>query len=235
MEHIEIINIHGLVVNLIRKKIKNIYLRLKPPAGEIYISAPSRASLRTIQQFINSRLDWIATHQAQISTQLQSSGITNYEPGDYIYFQGRQYLLNVFFATGQNNIILDDKNNIINLYANRRGIVKLRKNIIYNFYKQNIIHQLNYLLPKWQSKMGVEITGYTLRVMRSRWGSCNITKKHICLNLELAKREPICLEYVLVHELIHFFERKHNKKFYALMSKFMPNWREYEKLLKVII
>ena len=225
----KLIEIDGHVITVTRKSIKNIYLRLKPPLGSITITAPVRASLASIEQFVTAKWDWIKKQQAVISQQKVVANY-NYETGEKIYYQGKEYIINTIYNKG-NKVIIDGDENIINLYASRRGFLTLRMNIINRFFKSTIDEQLQTILPKWQSITRTSINNYRIRDMKSRWGSCNITDKNICLNLQLAKFDPICLEYVLVHELVHLFERKHNKRFYALMTKFMPDWQQYEKLL----
>lgn len=232
-ELIESVKINDLDVKIIRKRVKNIYLRLKPPDGAVYLTVPNRTSLKVIKQFIISRLDWIAKHQAQIVKAESLDTKYNYESGEIHSFEGESYVLNVIYGKGQNKILLDKDNKTINLYANKRGVMSLREKIMLNWYKNSIDRLLPSLIHKWQLMIGVSVTGYRLRYMTSRWGSCNINDRNICLNIALAKKPPICLEYVLVHELIHLLERNHNKRFYLLMAKFLPQWQEYEKLLKL--
>lgn len=89
------------------------------------------------------------------------------------------------------------------------------------------------LIQKWQSIMGVEVNQWLIRTMKTRWGSCNPRKKRICLNLHLIHQPLICIEYVVVHELVHLLEASHNHRFYALMNQFMPEWKTYRKLLRI--
>ena len=96
--------------------------------------------------------------------------------------------------------------------------------------------QMRALLPplfeKWEAIIGVKASEWGIKAMKTRWGSCNTVKKRIWLNLHLIHKPLICLEYVLVHELVHLLEASHNKRFYALMTEFMPAWKEHRELLK---
>lgn len=222
--------INGQNITIIRKKIKNIYLYIKPPHGTIFISAPKRASLRSIEEFIVSREDWIKKNQIKISNTECLRTDHRYETGEYHDFLGKKYLLEVVYGTGKNHIEIVE-NYCLKMCVNRRGMILLRKKVLYDFYKKSLKDRLPELIIKWQKIINVTISELTLKAMKSRWGSCNISHKKICLNIELAKKHEICLEYVLVHEFVHLLERCHNKKFYNLMTKYMPNWREYDGLL----
>jgi len=185
-----------------------------------------------IQEFISLKSDWIKKQQ-HIIQQREHVTSTNFETGDEIEYQGNKFILNTIYNKGHNRVTVDVASKTLSLYVNKRGVLSLREKIIYEFYKWTLDEQLATLIPKWQSIIGVQIQDYRVRNMKSRWGSCKIDEKNICLNLQLAKAQPICLEYVLVHELVHLLERHHNKRFYGYMTQFMPQWKDYEKLLNL--
>ena len=222
----------GFAVTIVRKSIKNLYLRIKPPHGEIVLTAPKRMPIYKIQEFINLKSEWIKKQQ-QIIQQREHVTNTNFETGDLIEFQGEKYILNNIYNKGINRVVIDSENKTLNVFINKRGVLSLREKVICDFYKWTLDEQLLTLIPKWQAIIGVQIQDYRIRNMKSRWGSCKIDEKNICLNLQLAKAHPICLEYVLVHELVHLLERHHNKRFYGFMTQYMPQWQEYEKLLNL--
>ncbi len=224
--------IDGLVIIIFRKSIKNLYLRIKPPLGDVQLTVPKRTSVAKINEFIRLKLEWIRKHQVAIQ-QREYTLSNNFETGNEIEFQGERYKINTIYGKGSNRVIIDPLNKIFNLYVNKRGVLSLRQKIINEFYKWTLDDQLSNLIPKWQAIIGVQINNYTIRNMKSRWGSCKIAEKNICLNLQLARSAPVCLEYVLVHELVHLLERHHNKRFYGFMTKYMPQWKDYEKLLNL--
>ncbi len=99
------------------------------------------------------------------------------------------------------------------------------------FYRQILKEKLTELFPFWQNKIGVTLESWHVKKMKTKWGSCNIQAKKVCINLELAKKPPECLEYIVVHELVHLLERHHNERFIKCMDQFLPNWREIRNLL----
>ena len=93
------------------------------------------------------------------------------------------------------------------------------------WYRKQLKEQLPQLIEKWEKIIGVKSNDWGIKQMKTKWGACNIKAKRIWLNLELAKKPTICLEYILVHELVHLLEKNHNQRFISLMDKFMPKWR----------
>jgi predicted metal-dependent hydrolase len=107
-----------------------------------------------------------------------------------------------------------------------------RKKVLTEFYRAEMKARLPGMIAKWENVMGVQVAEWGVKQMKTRWGSCNVKARRVWLNLELAKRPPECLEYILVHEMVHLLERGHNKRFYGYMDKFMPGWREYRERLR---
>jgi len=91
---------------------------------------------------------------------------------------------------------------------------------------------LDLITPKLVEMTWVDLAEFRIRNMKTRWGSCNIQAKRIWLNLELIKKDKKHIEYVVLHELVHLLERKHNDNFKAYMDRFMPNWREIREDMK---
>ena len=90
----------------------------------------------------------------------------------------------------------------------------------------------NFQLPKI---LNVNVASFHIRSMKTRWGSCTPKTRKVRLNLELAKRPPECLEYIVVHELVHLIESSHNSRFKALMDQFYPDWRLCRKELHSLV
>ena len=99
------------------------------------------------------------------------------------------------------------------------------------FYRDQLKVAIPPLIEKWEKPMGVKVAGFLVRRMKTKWGSCSPGRRTIRLNLELAKKPPECLEYLVVHEMVHLLEPTHNARFVGLMEKFMPKWRFYRDML----
>ena len=103
------------------------------------------------------------------------------------------------------------------------------------WYRKELRELIPPLIAKWEPILGVRVNEFGIKKMKTRWGSCNPEVKRIWLNLELAKKSPTCIEYVLVHEMAHLLERSHNETFVAYMDKFLPNWRAIKAELNGLI
>ena len=219
------IEVRGLSIEVIRKNIKHLYIRVHPPNGQIRVSAPLRFDEDTIRMAIISRLGWIRKKQVEFTKQERQSQ-REFITGESHYFAGKRYRLDV---TEQN---CPPKVKLLN--NTRIGIIvrpgtsrDKREAILRTWYREYLYTQLPPLLTKWQSKMDVSVDEVRIKKMKTLWGSCNIEAKRIWLNLELAKKPNSCLIYVLVHEMVHLLERYHNDRFRELMDTFLPQWRTY--------
>ena len=152
-----------------------------------------------------------------------------YISGENHYFQGQSYLLNVIYSK-KNIVMLCDKQ-YINLYVTEGSSYNKRNRVMNQWYRQQLHEQIIIYINKWQKIIGVIINGYGVKKMKTKWGSCNVKTRYIWFNLELVKKPLYCLEYVVVHELVHLLERKHNARFKSYMDKLMPNWRNHRKEL----
>ena len=219
-------NIHlgDIEVNVVLKSIKNIHLSVYPPLGRVRIAAPLRMDLDTIRIFAISKLDWIKKQQEKLRGQARHS------PREYInreshYVWGKRYLMKVIEQDSPPYVELEHSALILHI---RRGADEDKKQAILDeWYREQLKGEINLLIQKWAPHMGVETPSFIARKMKTKWGSCTPEAKSIRINLELAKKPPECLEYIVVHELAHLLEPTHNSHFIALMTKFMPKWRFY--------
>ncbi len=225
MKHIIINN---APIELEKKRIKNMYLKILPPDGRVYITAPIRMSEEEIRRFVMSKLDWIEQQQEKIK-QRHTHQELNYMTGEEIYLWGQRYVLEVIPLTGHSKIRLDG--DYLYLYTKEDSSLDQRKHSINTFYKKELLEHIPQLLIKWERIIGVKANGFAIRDMKTRWGTCNIRTKKITLSLQLAKKHPKCLEYVVVHELVHLLEKSHNYVFKAYLDKFLPDWRNSKKEL----
>jgi len=214
------IEIRGLPIEIVRKDIKNLHVGVYPPLGRVRIAVPLRIKDEAVRLAIISRLGWIRRQQASFAEQERQSE-REFTTGESHYFQGRRYRLNVVEHDGPSFVHLSSSRTM-QLFV-RSG--DNREAVVQKWYRQQLRQQIPSLLAKWQPKIGVTVSEVRIRKMKTRWGSCNESVGRIWLNVELAKKSRECLEYILVHELVHVLERRHNERFRALMDKLMPSWR----------
>ncbi len=224
------ITVSGLTIEVVRKEIKNLHLAVYPPNGNIRISAPNHTSDDNVRLAVISRLPWIRKRQAEFEKQPRQSE-RKYVTGESHFYQGRRYILDVVEGPGKQYLKI--KNNSRMLLHIRPGTQKDKcEQIVQEFYRERLKEVMPGLLDKWQPIVGKQVNAWRIQKMKTKWGSCNIANKRILLNLELAKKSPECLEYILVHELVHLHERHHNERFRTLMDTFMPKWRLSRDVLK---
>ncbi len=226
----QIIEVSGLSVQVVRKKIKNLHLSVCPPDGNIRVSVPLKTSNENVRLAVISRLSWIKKKRAEFEKQPRQSE-RHYVSGESHYYQGRRYILEITERPGKHT--LEVLNNSKMRLCVRPGTTQEKRARVVNaWYRERMEEVIPTLLEKWQPIVGKEVNAWRIQKMKTKWGSCNIEAKRILLNLELAKKSPECLEYILVHELVHLHERRHNDNFRRLMDKFMPKWRLSRDLLK---
>lgn len=222
--------IRDLEVQVVRKDIKNLHLSVHPPDGGVRISVPLHVHDDHVRLAIIGRLPWIRKKQAHFREQPRQSA-REMVTGESHYVFGKRYRLEVIERHGKHEIVV--KNNTTLLLHVRPGTTTANRLLVLNdWYRDQLKKRIPGLLDQWQRKIGVETTSWGVKRMRTRWGSCNIQRKRIWLNLELAKKPSECLEYVLVHELVHLFERHHNNRFRGFLDRFLPLWRVARDVLK---
>lgn len=217
------------------KKIKNIYIRVKPDLN-IYVTAPKRVSKKYIYELLENKKDWIEEKKENIKKK-NSYDISKKEliDGDKIYYLGKCYELNILKSKKENIII---NGNIINMYVNIKedekfinANTKRKYKLLETWYKEEALKLFDTLLKKYCLIMSLEIKGFTVKKLKSKWGSCDTLKKHITLNIELMKYPIIISEYIVIHELAHLIEANHSKKFYEIIKKYMPEYKKVKKIL----
>lgn len=217
-------NKYQLIIEVERKAIKNIHLSVYPPNGKVRIAAPERMDIDTIRVFAINKLKWIKKQQEVFKNQERETK-REFLDRESHYFQGKRYLLTIIEQEAKPKVIV--KHSEIELYIRPNTSTKKRKEIIDEWYREEMKKVIPKMLEKWENKIGVKTNEFGVKIMRTKWGTCNIEAKRIWLNLELAKKPLECLEYIVVHELVHLLERSHNAVFVKYMNEFMPKWRFY--------
>ncbi len=224
-----IIELDGIPIQITKKSIKNINLRVYPPDGTVKLSAPLNYSHKTIDIFLKQHKPWIHQQRERIFNQPQKVAEV-LDTGNAVSVQGKSYLVMCTEHNGPTKI--DIQGELLYCYV-RPNTTPAQKQILFEQWcRAEMNAQLPSLIKKWEAIIGVHVNEWGVKKMKTRWGSCNIHAKRIWLNLNLMQKAPGCLECVLVHELVHLLEPSHNTRFYALMTQFMPNWKEFDKLLK---
>jgi len=223
------LKLDDIIIEVEKKNIKNINLRVYPPHGRVRISAPRQMNQDTIHAFALSKLDWIKKQQTKLRSQVRELP-KEFVDGESHYFNGNSYILKVREANVPPRIEFKQQEVILVV---RPGTTADRIQIIFDeWYRAQLKKVIPELVKKWEHRMKVQVNDFGVKKMKTRWGTCNRKAKRIWLNLELAKRSPECLEYVVVHEMVHLLERNHNKHFYSLLDEFYPHWRLYKAELK---
>jgi predicted metal-dependent hydrolase len=230
MKKTSLLIVDDLEIVVERKAIKNINLAIYPPDGRVRVSAPMQLTDEHIRSAIISRLSWIKKKKALLIGKANLP-VKHFVSGEVHTFFGKKITLQIVFRERWSGAYLGDENTLI-LIVQADSSVKKRLDVLNDWYREQLGERIPGLLDHWQQVVGVEVSEWRIKRMKTRWGTCNISKKRIWLNLELAKMSPECLEYVLVHELVHLLERYHNKRFWSFMDTFLPTWRTTRNMMK---
>lgn len=216
-----VIHIEDLEIEVIHKRIKNIHLRVYPPEGRIKVSVPPYTSRKFLLSFLHSKTEWIRKQKRKIGTERETLH-KEFVQGEPHYYQGREYTLDVRDSSHP-SVEIEGNSLVISLRPGHDRIK--REKLLDDWMRQQLKEQIPPIIRRYETIMGVEVNFFGVKKMKTRWGSCNIRAGRIWLNLELAKKDPLWLESVVVHEMVHLLEASHNKRFYTLMDKYFPRWR----------
>lgn len=222
------IEISGIKIEVQKKNIKNLHLVVAPPDGKVRVSAPIHLSDESIAMFVRTKLSWIKKQQEKFAKQPRQCE-REYVSGETLYVFGQQYFLRVEYSYKGNSLVLEGNEAI--LTVRKESTSKQREAFVNEWYRSLLKEKIEIYLPKWEKITGLYFNSWQTKYMTTRWGTCNTNTRKIWLNLQLAKKPIECLEYVILHELIHLKVRNHNKDFVSLMDQYMPCWRETRKLL----
>lgn len=225
---IEQVELGDVTVEVIRKDIRNVHLSVHPPTGKIRIAAPSRINLETLRVFAISKLSWIQEQQRKFQEQERET------PREYLdreshYVWGQRYLLTLVEAEQPPSVELSHSRLVLTLRPGSDPTK--REEVLEDWYREQLKAAVPPLLAKWEVLMNVKVARFYVQRMKTKWGSCNPGARTVRLNTDLAKKPRECLEYIVVHELVHLLEATHNARFVALMDQFMPKWESYRDAL----
>lgn len=226
---VETLLVEGVSVQMVRKNVKHVHLRVYPPDGRVKMSVPSALGRDAALRIIEKRIPWIKIQQQKLSVPLET---VRYESGTELWLEGRPYRLLVSNGSGSSLRIRGDS--VIEMTVRPGSSHELRERVFESWCRDRLRERAEELFDAWEKVLGVQASELRVRRMRTRWGTCNVAKRRIWLNLELVTKPPRCLEYVVVHELVHLIERGHGKRFAHLMDRSLPDWRETKKLLNTL-
>jgi hypothetical protein len=223
------ITVSGLRVEVVRKAIKNLHLGVYPPHGRVRVAAPLAVSDDAVRLAVIGKLGWIKRQRARFEAQPRQSE-REMVSGESHYLWGRRYRLRVIQTPGTPRILLRNKTTL-ELHVPPEASVERRERVLQRWHRHQLKGLIPPLLEKWQPVLGVQVADWGIKKMKTKWGACNVAARRIWLNLELAKKPVQCLEYLVVHELVHLLERHHNDRFMAIMDKCLPQWRLHRQEL----
>ena len=224
------IKIGELDIHLTRKDIKNLHISVMPPDGQVRVSAPDAMTDTAIRMAVIHRIPWIRRQQAAFAKQERQS-TREMVNGETHYLWGRRYRLEVIELDDLKSQTVKLKSGKLILTVNKGLSDEVKIKLLSEYYRGRLKARAPDLIDKWSKKTGVTISDWQIQKMKTKWGSCNIEEGNIRLNLDLAKKPLPCLEYIILHELLHFKERQHNDRFKALLDTYMPDWRSRRDLL----
>ena len=217
------LTVGDLTIEVVRKNIKNLHLGVYPPNGRVRVAAPLVVNDDAVRLAVINKLSWIRRQQARFAAQSRQSR-REMVSGESHDFLGQRYRLRVLAYTGSPRIRRSGTD-FIDLFIRPETTVEQRQRVLQQWYREQLRERIPPLLEQWQPVLGVQVADWGIKRMKTRWGTCNIVARRIWLNLELVKKPARCLEYIIVHELMHLLERNHNDRFKALMDYHLPHWR----------
>lgn len=224
-----VITIAGLEVEVWWKAVKKVRLVVYAADGRVRITVPSYVSVAEVEQFIVERMDWLRQKQTRVLARKPVTPLA-YSAGEGHLFWGREYPLHIVEGSRRHTVEFLPKRGIT-LHLRRNSSSLQRQKLLLQWYRQQLTQSALQLVKKWQPQIGVDVAEVRIKRMKTRWGTCNIPKRRIWLNLELIKKSEACLEYIVVHEMTHLLEPSHNARFYAYLDTFLPGWQQTDSLL----
>jgi len=222
------LQIEEITIDVEYKKIKNIHLRVYPPDGQVRISAPVRVDRGYLRDFALSRVGWIRKQQERIKG-IKPAPQAEYLSGELHYLRGKPYVLELVEQASRPYVTI--LGNVLRLCVRPGSTLEKRRAVMEDWYRSQLAEALPDIVGYWEKVIGVSTAEYKIKRMKTKWGTCNRKARRIWINLELAKKSPECLTYIVVHELVHLLERGHNCIFYRYMDRFLPLWKQYKREL----
>lgn len=229
----QIITVKDITAEIEWKAIKNIHLTIYPPDARIHVSAPEKMSEDAIRLFLISKLSWIKERVRQIQYQERQTE-REYVSGENHYFKGIRYRLKIIYHDAPPKVEIQGTQFIV-MYIRENTKTERRAEILKEWYRGELKKLLPYYITKWEQLLEVKANKWEVKQMKTLWGSCNHKTRNILFNLELMKKPLRCIEYIVVHELLHINIRLHNEEFTSKLNYHFPDWRTIKNELNEFI
>jgi predicted metal-dependent hydrolase len=216
------LTVRGIAVDVVYKDIKNLHIGVYPPLGRVRVAAPTRLDDDQVRLAIIHRLVWIKRQREQLLSaerQTEREMVT----GESHYVWGARRRLTVVERPGRAHVEVDG--NRLILYVSEQSTTDQRRAALDRWHREQLKQAIPELISKWEARLDVTVPKWSVRRMRTKWGTCNRETRHLLVNTELVKKHPDCLEYIVVHEMAHYFERGHGERFKNLLDSCLPDWR----------
>ena len=229
----KIINVSDISAEVEWKEIKNVHLTIYPPNARIHVSAPLAMTEEAVRLFLITKQSWI---RKQVSLVLDQNRQTprEYVSGENHYFKGHRYRLKVVYHNAPPKVEIQGNEYIV-LFVREGTTEERRAEILREWYRFEFKSILSVLIAKWEETLGVKVNKWEVKQMKTLWGSCNHRTHNVIFNLELIKKPLHCIEYIVVHELLHIKVRLHNEEYTSLLNRYFPNWKQLKDVLNEFI
>ena len=222
------LDIYGIKLKVIKKRIKNAYIYVKPPDGEVLLTAPKRMSMAEIEKFVLSKRDWIIKNQNKIKSRPQPMS-HELKDGEVIYVWGKPYIIKIYENTGKNGFDISEI--FVNLRFRNFCDAQIKGKLIRSMYASLLKEKISERLPVWEERTGLRCSSWGVRYMTTRWGSCNYLTNKLLFSTQLALKDPKFTDYVILHELAHTKVPSHGDDFKAILNQYMDDWKDKRREL----
>jgi predicted metal-dependent hydrolase len=219
----EVLQLGDIVIRVTRKKVKHVHLSVHPPNGRVTLVAPFNTRLEVVGAYATSKLHWIRKQQDKLRAQPRETP-RQYVERESHYLWGRRYLMSIVERNGKPEVALDHRRIVLCVRPGSNRVK--RAEVIHEWHKTLLHREVPPVIRRWEPRLGVQVQGYFLQRMKTKWGSCNRASGTIRLNTELVAKPKDLLEYVVVHEMAHLIEPSHSSRFVAILDEHYPTWRD---------
>ena len=221
--------VNGINIDVERKAIKNLHLSVYPPDGRVHVSVPLDCPDERIKMYVLEKWVWISEKRSAIG-EFSRQPTREYVSGEAHYFKGGLYRLRVEEGRHiRHGVHVEGDYLVLTVHENSTSLQ--RSSVMSAWYKEQLSPLVEEYVRKWEPILGVRLESFEVRSMSAKWGTCSKAKRRAMFNLELAKKPPVCVEYVVAHELAHLIERTHDAEFRAILDRHFPDWREIKESL----
>jgi predicted metal-dependent hydrolase len=222
------IELNGITVEVVRKKIKQVHLSVNPPTGKVRISAPAHVHTDVLRAWALTRMTWIKRQRSKMEQTLREPPL-RYVQLETHYAGGRACLLYITERPGRTEVKLNHDR--LELYIRPGSTTAQREKAIDVWHRSLLREQLPALISRYEKLLQVKVHEVGIKRMKTRWGTCNPKARRIWINAELAKKPLRSLEYIVAHEMAHLVEPSHNARFRNLLNQLLPDWPQRKREL----